>query len=170
GAARRGPVRRSPPARERSLQIGPTLSFGCLERGAGGVDPAGLEDRPGAGGVGRGQVDAVFAHAGGELRERSFSCRGAEAPCAGEVAGPAFLECFLELGLAHSFGRLQSTTAAEQSSPSAGAAGRYAPRPRGQRDSLFLQTGSERREPAGSGGFGRGGGARRGIRSARRAA
>src|SRR6202011_5573422 len=120
-------------------------------------------------GVGHGQADAVFAHAGSELRESSFSCRAPEAPAAGEVAGPTFLERFLELRLAHSFGQPQSTTAAQQSSPSAGAAGGTASRSRGQRDSLFLQAGSERREPAGSGGFERGGGARRGIRRARRA-
>lgn len=139
-------------AANRALQIALTLALRRFECGAAGVKSFGVEHGPFPGCVGCRQADTVFAHAGDELREPRFGCRAVGSAGAWEVAAPAFFQRFLVLSATNSFGELESTGAARRSSLSG------APRPgrrtirrwRGERDALFLQAGSQRRESAAS--------------------
>src|ERR1017187_1774152 len=138
-------------AANRALQIALTLAPRRFECGAAGVKSFGVEHGPFPGCVGCRQADTVFAHAGDELREPRFRCRAIGAGCSGEVAGPAFLQRFLVLRSAYSLRELESTRAARRPSLSCGPrpGGRTSYRWRGQRDALFLQAGSQRRESVG---------------------
>jgi hypothetical protein len=156
----------------RTSQTTLTFGRGGLECSARGVDVLGVEYRPIARGVGRGQLDTVFTHAGDELRERGFACRAAEA-----AAASAFLQRFLELRAAYSLRERESGTSTAKRAALAGGPGtgrRTIPRRRRQCDSLFGQARSHGREssPAGClsafrrcagarGRSARGGGARR---------
>jgi hypothetical protein len=148
--AGRGAARWS--AANRALQIALTLALRRFECGAAGVKSFGVEHRSVAGRVGRRQVDTVFTHAGDELCERGFGCCAVEAGGASEVTAPAFLERFLILRAADTLRELESTRTARRACLSGGpCSGRWAIRRwRGERDALFLQAGSQRRESAAS--------------------
>ena len=141
-AVGRSAVGRAAPAEHRA-QVALALALGGGEGRALGVDCLGVEHGPFARRVGCREVDAVFTHARDVLRERGLARFCVQAAAAGDAPAPAataLLQRFLVLGLADARWRLKAA---------AGAACRaISRRRRRQRDALFPQAGSQRREAA----------------------
>src|SRR5271168_972939 len=135
---------------ESAQQLAAALDLGLFELGTRRVDALGVEDRAFAGGVGRWDLDAVFAHARRELGERLFARRAVETVrAAGEDAArkaAALLDGRFVLSSAHAL-RQRETAAAEE----AAGARRPARFASGQCDAVLPQAFAERREAPRSG-------------------